>query len=330
MKSDTMVREELGSVYRMASSGMTKQAISLDSLKNSFDKLNLSDGAKSALIGGLGGAGLGLVAHLITPKDKDEDQRKRLLSHVLSGAALGGVAGYGVKKMLDTGSALTKGEEPGWYQRNAPDIGYGDAALLTGLGLGLHTGTRHLRAKALSSGVDKLKNLAPGAELGLQQYMKIAPERLAETGGHLGPDAVDALRRAGERYGESLLPRHERLLAKLHNPVSTWLVNHTGRVGRWAKGSLLARLGYGAHAHQLAADRNLVNALRDVAAGGHAGAALNPANMRKIVSSGTANPRNIITAMRRGGGGSAKGRLYAALLAAGLIGTGFAINAQDK
>ena len=54
---------------------------------------------KALLIGALGGSGVGLISHLLTPKDEDEDQTKRLLSHILAGAATGSLAGYGASKL---------------------------------------------------------------------------------------------------------------------------------------------------------------------------------------------------------------------------------------
>ena len=68
-------------------------------VKRAFD---FNSGAGSALIGALGGGGLGLLTHAITPKDEDEDQRKRLLSHVLAGALAGGAAGYGYNTLRRT------------------------------------------------------------------------------------------------------------------------------------------------------------------------------------------------------------------------------------
>ena len=59
-------------------------------------KDNLKNTSIGAIIGALMGSGLGYLNYKRTPKDKEEDDRKKLWSHVLGGAALGGVAGAGL------------------------------------------------------------------------------------------------------------------------------------------------------------------------------------------------------------------------------------------
>lgn len=57
---------------------------------------NKDNTVAGAAIGALLGTGLGYLNYRMTPKDVDEDSRKKLLRHLLSGAALGGVAGAGI------------------------------------------------------------------------------------------------------------------------------------------------------------------------------------------------------------------------------------------
>lgn len=105
-------------LYRTASSGMLKKAGASDFLSG----LNLSDGAKAALIGTLAGGGVGAVSHMLTPKDEDEDGGKRLLRNVLFGAAMGGLAGYGGKTIYDQVKPAPSKPEP-WVERHLdPDV----------------------------------------------------------------------------------------------------------------------------------------------------------------------------------------------------------------
>lgn len=59
---------------------------------------------KETGVGTLGGAGLGLLLSLLTPKDKDESTLGRILRYVLGGATLGGVAGLGVGSLGNIGN----------------------------------------------------------------------------------------------------------------------------------------------------------------------------------------------------------------------------------
>lgn len=52
--------------------------------------------AIGGLVGALLGGGLGYLSHRTKPEDKDEDKLKRILAHVLGGAAFGGIAGAGL------------------------------------------------------------------------------------------------------------------------------------------------------------------------------------------------------------------------------------------
>lgn len=60
---------------------------------------------RDVIYGMLAGGGAGLAAHAITPKDRDEDLIKRMLSHVLAGAMFGGIGGYGVHKLHGMGKS---------------------------------------------------------------------------------------------------------------------------------------------------------------------------------------------------------------------------------
>ena len=54
----------------------------------------LEKSASGALTGALGGAGLGLLVQALRPKDKDQSQWKEYLISALTGAGLGGAAGF--------------------------------------------------------------------------------------------------------------------------------------------------------------------------------------------------------------------------------------------
>jgi hypothetical protein len=93
MNEIDVTRSDVDQLYKLAfhsRSGLEKQA----------------DGG-NPLYGALIGGGLGLINHAITPKDEDESEIGRLLRHVLGGAALGGLAGYGVDAFKSSGVGRT-------------------------------------------------------------------------------------------------------------------------------------------------------------------------------------------------------------------------------
>lgn len=117
-------------LYKYAASGMVKKAFEFNTT------------AKAGLIGALGGAGLGALSDYLTPKDKDENRTKRLLTNILSGALMGGLTGVGgatlynnfvstpssdnspTSETLDT-SVTPQNLDPSiisWYKENAPDV----------------------------------------------------------------------------------------------------------------------------------------------------------------------------------------------------------------
>jgi hypothetical protein len=128
MKSDDL--------YKYASTGMIKKALDFNSIANT---------SLAGAVGALGGAGLGYLADSMTPRDEDEDKKKRLLTNVLTGAAMGGLAGVGGRALYKTLN-LGAGNRPNFYVRNAPEIGYTPlAAIPAGISLynlGSSTSTR--------------------------------------------------------------------------------------------------------------------------------------------------------------------------------------------
>lgn len=120
-------------LYKYAASGMVKKAFEFNTT------------AKAGLIGALGGAGLGALSDYLTPKDKDENRTKRLLTNILSGALMGGLTGVGGATLYNnfvgtpsssnsdnssTPEILDSSVQPqnldpsiiSWYKENAPDV----------------------------------------------------------------------------------------------------------------------------------------------------------------------------------------------------------------
>lgn len=64
----------------------------------------------AALLGASIGGKLGLVSDAIRPADDDEDRNRRRLMALLSGAALGGIAGYGARRFMDSSPSLFGGK----------------------------------------------------------------------------------------------------------------------------------------------------------------------------------------------------------------------------
>lgn len=166
-------------LYKYASSGMVKKAFEFNTT------------AKAGLIGALGGAGLGALSDYLTPKDKDENRTKRLLTNILSGALMGGLTGVGgstlynqlVKPHSSSGSVTSTTSqtlEPNtesWFQRNAPDFPYEAAAIIPATNATIKlknaiTTTNQIRAVnelndiklALSDQAKKLKSSTPTIE----------------------------------------------------------------------------------------------------------------------------------------------------------------------
>ena len=70
----------------------------------------LSDSAKSSLVGAGIGAGIGGLSWLLRPKDRDQNQWREALMSALSGAALGGAAGWGYNRLSKSVSNAFSGE----------------------------------------------------------------------------------------------------------------------------------------------------------------------------------------------------------------------------
>jgi len=318
----TVSREQLGQIYKTASSRMTKKALDWDSLKDSFKNLNISDDAKMALLGGLGGAGIGLASHLITPKDKDEDLKGRMLSHILAGAALGGIAGYGGSRLYKRVGPMVLPEKPGWYQRNAPEVTYSGAATLGGLGAGAYAGVKGLDTIRGGIGQTMLADgKSPSAARGIREFMK----RFAE--GREG--SSKELQAVSDAWGKANESKLDRLLSKLPGNLPNWKWLPKSIRGKdipnWMGGKFIRD----AISEQAKRDAGLLEALR-VLGGRATNASKLPtnANQAKILASRFYNPRKIMNSLRRGGGGNRA--VIAALIAAGLLGTGQAIRSQNK
>ena len=89
----------------------------------------LSDSAKSSLVGAGIGAGIGGLSWLLRPKDRDQNQWREALISALSGAALGGAAGWGYNRLSksvgnafsgESSSTENKDEQPAEQQPEQP------------------------------------------------------------------------------------------------------------------------------------------------------------------------------------------------------------------
>lgn len=307
MRSDTsraVSRDEVAALYKLASSGMTKKA------------LELNDDAKAALLGALGGAGVGLVSHMVTPKDKDEDQRSRLLSHVLAGAAMGGLSGYGLKRLHSRVADAAKKEDPGWFQRNAPELSYSGVATLGGLGAGAYAGVKGVDTMRGTAGAHILASTEPGSDaLGaIKQYLSSSLKDRNRGG-------LKNIRSAYDVANGSL---RDRILSKLH--FKTFKIGD--RIPKWLGGEFVRN----AASRQAVRDQALLDALVDF---GTPAAQRTPSYIAELSKLRGENPgarlanvRKIMKSMERGGGG--KKALYAALASALLLGGGAAIRSQNR
>lgn len=316
--------ETYKALCKTASSRMTKEAFDWDSLKDSFKNLNISDDAKAALVGSLGGAGLGVLAHMVTPKDKDEDLRGRLLSHILTGAALGGLAGYGGSRLYSRTKPLLEPDKPGWYQRNAPELSYSRAATLAGLGTGAYAGVKGLDTLRGGLGLSRLRSWSPSAARGIEVIRGTSPVDIFDPNNASGPH----IRRALDALGDANISLRDRILSKLPHKLPNWMGGK--ELPKWLGGDLIRD----AIGRQQPKDAALLDALREL--GGRArvpsppGAPILPVNpnANRILTSRFYNPRKILNSLRRGAGG--KKAIWAALIAAGLLGTGQAIRSQNN
>lgn len=92
-----MLTKDMLSQTLQKRAALNKKAFDWSSLTDAWN--GLSTEAKSSIIGGGIGTGLGALTWLVRPKDRDQDQRKELLRSVLGGLAAGGLAGYGFSKL---------------------------------------------------------------------------------------------------------------------------------------------------------------------------------------------------------------------------------------
>ena len=171
MKSSSVGYDTLVSLYKCGQSGASGSSV--------------SDSAKSALMSALGGAGLGaglgFLTHAIMPKDEDEDLRDRLLTHILTGAALGGLAGYGGRVLSRKVAPLVASPEPkGPVARTLDtlDPSLGTVVTAGGAGTGIFASTALAdiyRAHKLKQLRQTLKTLGPeGSQVstGLESFLK--------------------------------------------------------------------------------------------------------------------------------------------------------------
>lgn len=79
---------------------------------------------KETGIGALGGAGLGAILSLVTPKDNDESRGGRILRYLLGGAAMGGLAGlgYGASKDVFRPQQTDQNGKPAEEPRELTDL----------------------------------------------------------------------------------------------------------------------------------------------------------------------------------------------------------------
>lgn len=306
------MRSEMLHIYREACSGMVKKALdlNLDSLKDSLS--NLNPDAKAAIVASLGGAGLGLATHMMTPKDKDEDTSLRLLKHVLAGAALGGLAGYGASRLNTRVGPIVNPPEPKKSIPERLDPGYGTAAILAGTGVGAHTGWKALNAFRGSFGVDELGRMVGEHGLG---YGPLA--RGAQVFARLNPHDIQTAASAAAQQSQAAVD-----LARLDNAFRaakpSILKRLAQRIPKWMPFGA-GGLGEAARNAQATLDERFIGEL------GRYASRPTTANEAAALARSGANPRKIVEALRRGGG---KKKLIGALIAAGLIGTGIGLKAN--
>lgn len=115
------VSKEAMDLYKFAAPALCKKA-------------DVKSDLATALVGAIVGGGVGYAANKMTPDDEDEDKKKRLLSNVLAGAAMGGLGGYGLSRLGKRVDGLV--DRPGWFQRNWPEFGLGHLLGLGAVGSG--------------------------------------------------------------------------------------------------------------------------------------------------------------------------------------------------
>ena len=219
---------------------------------------------------------------------------------------MGGLSGYGLKRLHSRVADATKKDAPGWYQRNAPELSYSRAATLGGLGAGAYAGIEGANAIRSGIGMAKLENLSPSAARGIRLLRSSSPSEV--NANPLLQAVEDAVGTANTASSSASLK------AKILRKLPGWLPKRLG--GDAVRQAL---------SDQAAIDKNVLDALR--AAGGRASGSVSP-NEARILASRIANPRGVLNALRRGGKG--KKALYAALASALLLGGGAAIRSQNR
>ena len=300
--------EETARLYKTASSGMCKKALSinLDGLRHIRDMgvdtfKNLSPGTKASIVGALAGGGAGLASDLMTPVDKDEKRTRRMLGNILAGATLGGMAGYGGRKLYERmmsfmpgvtvtedGNVVPEVKRESWFERNI-DPEYSTALF----GSGAATGT---------IGLNRLKNMA-----------------WARLGGKITEPLVNIGEFVPKPVGDKT-----KITPELENAYTAYSesIAHPVQRAKAFIGKLLDRKVFRtAIQNQEALDLELLNALETAkGAGGRPLGGPVPADQLRIVRSFWRNPRKVINAARNS---KKSGRLIGAAalmaLAGGII-----------
>ena len=150
------VSKEAMDLYKFAAPALCKKA-------------DVKSDLATALVGAIVGGGVGYAANRMTPEDEDEDKKKRLLSNVLAGAAMGGLGGYGLSRLGKRVDGLV--DRPGWFQRNWPELGWRHiwgAGAVGGTGYAGYRIKNHLLASTrgiANNVIDPIRGLPDGVDI---------------------------------------------------------------------------------------------------------------------------------------------------------------------
>lgn len=192
-----MTADQVDTLYRAAFGGRFEKRAQDSSAPEAKAQANASgsgnaggaslEGLSDILYGILGGGAVGLAAHHMTPKDRDENLARRLLSHVLFGSVFGALAGNGIR--IARGGISKNAED----DNNEVDVDWvgGGIGAAAGLGAGYTMNGAWRLMTGGPSALEKVQGKAvPGLVAGMAENPSQAVELFPGRGVDDGPESV--------------------------------------------------------------------------------------------------------------------------------------------